>query len=238
VASRLVETKQALTATEKTCHRQENEKQLGKEVTGTPLGIASDATWSTMTARIRRFLTGSALLDVPKRRHVMHESKTKSPKFLFCHTHVRICLLHTSRIRLQHIHATHKVNTGIIHNHTQFSRLLLNWGGKGPLAGTKLPAENAQLASDPSFSFATRMYDSTLHPDSTLHSGCPFDVHKMSRHSGHLPNLDVHKMSRHSGSRKAMSRLKVDRTRAPVGVKRAPMRPSRAQMGPREPPEQ
>jgi hypothetical protein len=57
--------------------------------------------------------------------------------------------------QLQHIHATHKDNTGIIHNHTQFSRLLLNWGGKGPLARTKLPAENAQLASDPSFSFAT-----------------------------------------------------------------------------------
>ena len=72
MASRLVETKQALTATEKTCHRQENEKQLGKEVTGTPLGIASDATWITMTARLRRFLTCSALLDVPQRKHVMH----------------------------------------------------------------------------------------------------------------------------------------------------------------------
>ena len=33
-----METKQALTATDKTCQRRENEKQLGSAVTGTPLG--------------------------------------------------------------------------------------------------------------------------------------------------------------------------------------------------------
>jgi hypothetical protein len=40
------------------------------------------------------------------------------------------------------------------------------------------------------------------------------------------------------GTRVDPTRPKADRTRATVGVKRIPMRPSRAQMGPREPPEQ
>ena len=35
-----METKQALSATDKICHRQENGKQLGRAVIGTPLGIA------------------------------------------------------------------------------------------------------------------------------------------------------------------------------------------------------
>ena len=49
-----------------------NEKRLGSAVTGTLLGIASNATcgimiWTTM----RRLVTCSALLDVPQRRHVI-----------------------------------------------------------------------------------------------------------------------------------------------------------------------
>jgi hypothetical protein len=92
-----------------------------------------------MTARLRRFLTCSALLDVPQRRHVMHESKTKSPKFLFCHTHVRICLLHTSRSCNTYTQRTKSTQVLSIITHNFPGRILawlslLNWGGKGPLA--------------------------------------------------------------------------------------------------------
>ena len=66
-----METKQALSATDKICHRQENEKQLGSAVIGTPLGIAPNATCGIITARMGRFVTCWALLDVPERKHVM-----------------------------------------------------------------------------------------------------------------------------------------------------------------------
>ena len=44
VRSGKVETKQALSATDKICHSQEIDKQLGSAVIGTPLGIAPNAT--------------------------------------------------------------------------------------------------------------------------------------------------------------------------------------------------
>ena len=66
-----METKQALSATDKICHRQENEKQLGSAVIGTPLGIAPNATCCFMTARMGRFVTYWALVDVLERKHVM-----------------------------------------------------------------------------------------------------------------------------------------------------------------------
>ena len=66
-----METQQALSATEKICHPQENDKQLGSAVIGTPLGIAPNATCGIITARLRRFVTYWALLDVPERKHVM-----------------------------------------------------------------------------------------------------------------------------------------------------------------------
>ena len=66
-----METKQALSATDKICHGQENEKQLGSAVIGTPLGIAPNATCCIITARMRRFVTGWALVDVPERKQVM-----------------------------------------------------------------------------------------------------------------------------------------------------------------------
>ena len=66
-----METKQALSATDKICHRQENEKQLGSAVIGTPLGIALNATCCFMTARMGRFVTYWALVDVLERKHVM-----------------------------------------------------------------------------------------------------------------------------------------------------------------------
>ena len=66
-----METKQALSATDKICHWHENEKQLGSAVIGTPLGIAPDATCGIMTARMRMFVTYWALLGVTQRKHVM-----------------------------------------------------------------------------------------------------------------------------------------------------------------------
>ena len=66
-----METKQALSATDKICHRQENEKQLGSAVIGTPLGIAPNATCGIMTARMGRFVTYWALVDVLERKQVM-----------------------------------------------------------------------------------------------------------------------------------------------------------------------
>ena len=66
-----METKQALSATDKICHGQENEKQLGSAVIGTPLGIAPNATCCFMTARMGRFVTYWALVDVLERKHVM-----------------------------------------------------------------------------------------------------------------------------------------------------------------------
>ena len=66
-----METKQALSATDKICHGQENEKQLGSAVLGTLLGIAPTATQSIITARMRRFVTCWALVYVPERKHVM-----------------------------------------------------------------------------------------------------------------------------------------------------------------------
>ena len=66
-----METKQALSAADKICHGQENEKQLGSAVTGTPLGIAPNATCCFMTARMGRFVTYWALVDVLERKHVM-----------------------------------------------------------------------------------------------------------------------------------------------------------------------
>ena len=66
-----METKQALSATDKICHWHENEKQLGSAVIGTPLGIAPNATCGIITARMGRFVTCWALLDVPERKHVM-----------------------------------------------------------------------------------------------------------------------------------------------------------------------
>ena len=66
-----METKQALSATGKICHWQENERQLGSAVIGTPLGIAPNAICCIITARMRRFVKSWALLDVPQRKHVM-----------------------------------------------------------------------------------------------------------------------------------------------------------------------
>ena len=66
-----METKQALSATDKICHGQENEKQLGSAVIGTPLGIAPNATCCFMTARMGRFVTYWALVNVLERKHVM-----------------------------------------------------------------------------------------------------------------------------------------------------------------------
>ena len=66
-----METKQALSATDKICHPQEIDKQLGSAVIGTPLGIAPNATRCIMTARMRRFVTYWDLLDVPERKHVI-----------------------------------------------------------------------------------------------------------------------------------------------------------------------
>ena len=59
-----METQQALSATEKICHPQENDKQLGSAVIGTPLGIAPDATCGIITARMRMFVEDWALLHV------------------------------------------------------------------------------------------------------------------------------------------------------------------------------
>ena len=66
-----METKQALSATDKICHWHENEKQLGSAVIGTPLGIAPHVTCGIITARMGRSVTCWALLDVPERKHVM-----------------------------------------------------------------------------------------------------------------------------------------------------------------------
>ena len=67
-----METKQALSATGKICHRRMTEKQLGSAVTGTLLGIAPNVTCGIMIWRTtRRLVTCSALLDVPQRKHVM-----------------------------------------------------------------------------------------------------------------------------------------------------------------------
>ena len=68
--------KQALSATDKICHRQENEKQLGSAVIGTPLGIAPNAICCIITARMRWFVKSWALLDVPQRKHVMLDDET------------------------------------------------------------------------------------------------------------------------------------------------------------------
>ena len=66
-----METKQALSATDKICHGQEIENKLGSAVIGTPPGIAPNATCSIIDARMRRFWTSWALLNVPERKHVM-----------------------------------------------------------------------------------------------------------------------------------------------------------------------
>ena len=65
------DTGQALSAADTKCHGQENEKQLGSAVTGTPLGIAPNATCCTITARMARFVTSSAFLNGAQRWHVM-----------------------------------------------------------------------------------------------------------------------------------------------------------------------
>ena len=65
------DTGQALSAADTKCHGQDNEKQLGSAVTGTPLGIAPNATCCTITSRMARFVTSSAFLNEAQRRHVM-----------------------------------------------------------------------------------------------------------------------------------------------------------------------
>ena len=75
-----VETKQALSATDTICPPQENEKHRGSAVTGTPLGIAPNATCCIITARMRRFVTCSASLDVPQRKHVMPTERHRLAK--------------------------------------------------------------------------------------------------------------------------------------------------------------
>ena len=65
------DTGQALSAANTKCHGQENEKQLASAVTGTPLGIAPNATCCTITARMARFVTSSAFLSVAQRRLAM-----------------------------------------------------------------------------------------------------------------------------------------------------------------------
>ena len=49
----------------------ETEKQLGSAVIGTLRGIASNATCGIITARMGRFVTYWALVDVLERKHVM-----------------------------------------------------------------------------------------------------------------------------------------------------------------------
>ena len=66
-----METQQALSGAGKICHRYQVEKQRGGAVPGTLLGIAPNATCGIIIATMRRFVTCSALLDVPQRKHVI-----------------------------------------------------------------------------------------------------------------------------------------------------------------------
>ena len=71
VESGTVGTPSELSGALRTCRQLSFEERLGIEVIGTPLGIAPNATCCIITARMRRFVTGWALVDVPERKHVM-----------------------------------------------------------------------------------------------------------------------------------------------------------------------